>query len=225
MSDCVWESATKHIAKSIQSGSHLQCHFGLDTLCWARLGAEVTGVDLSPVAIANAESIAHQAGVKGRFVCSDLYSFGENSSEQFDVVFTSYGAVCWLPDIEKWAAVVAQSLKPGGTFYIAEFHPFYDIFAGYSYFHQAEPDVEEEGTYTENDNGEISTLMTWAHPISSVVNALIKAGIEITQLNEYPYSPYNCFEGMVEREQGKYYLSHKEQAIPLVYTIKGTRVR
>jgi SAM-dependent methyltransferase len=202
---------------------HLQCHFGLDTLSWARLGADVTGVDLSSAAIEKARALSEQAGLKSRFICADLYGFGESSREQYDVVFTSYGVLCWLPDIVKWAEIVARSLKVGGTFYMAEFHPFYDIFAGYSYFHRAEPDVEEEGTYTENDRGETSTLATWAHPISDVVNALLKAGIKITQLNEYPYSPYNCFEGMVEREKGKFCLSHKGQDIPLVYTIKGAK--
>ena len=202
---------------------HLQCHFGLDTLSWARLGANVTGVDLSSTAIEEAQALSKRAGLNGTFICSDLYSFGESSQEQYDVVFTSYGALCWLPDIEKWADIVARSLKVGGTFYIAEFHPFYDVFSGSSYFHNPEPDVEEEGTYTENDQGKASTLVTWVHPISDVVNALVKAGIQVTQLNEYPYSPYNCFEGMVEREKGRFYLSHKNQDIPLVYTIKGTK--
>ncbi len=202
---------------------HLQCHFGLDTLSWARLGANVTGVDLSSTAIEKAQALSRQAGLKGNFICADVYGFGESSQEQYDVVFTSYGAVCWLPDIERWAAVAAGSLKPGGTFYMAEFHPFYDIFSGYSYFHKPEPDVEEVGTYTENSQGETSTLAVWGHPISDVFNALLKAGIQVTQLNEYPYSPYNCFEGMVEREKGKFYLTHKDQDIPLVYTIKGTK--
>ena len=202
---------------------HLQCHFGLDTLSWARLGATVTGVDLSSTAIEKAQALSAETGLSGRFFCSDLYSFGASSQEQFDIVFTSYGALCWLPDIQRWADVVARSLREGGIFYMAEFHPFYDIFSGYAYFHCADPDVEESGTYTENDQGDTSTMLTWAHPISDVVNALIKAGIQITQLNEYPYSPYNCFEGMQERESGKFYLSHQNRDIPLVYTLKGIK--
>lgn len=202
---------------------HLQCHFGLDSLSWARLGAQVTGVDLSSTAIDKAQDLAQQTNLDAQFVCADLYSFGEQSQQQFDVVFTSYGALCWLPDLSRWARVVADGLKPGGIFYMAEFHPFYDIFAGYSYFHNAEPDIEEEGTYTENDDGQTSTLVTWAHPMSDVVNALIAVGLEITQLNEYPYSPYNCFDGMEQREPGKFYLSHKQQDIPLVYTIKAIK--
>lgn len=202
---------------------HLQCHFGLDTLSWARLGAKVTGVDISSVAITEAQALSDRSGLHGEFICNDIYSFGESNNKEFDIVFTSYGALCWLPDIERWASVVAQCLKPGGTFYIAEFHPFYDIFSGYTYFHRADPDIEEQGTYTENDRGDKSTLATWSHPISDVVSALLKYGIQIAQLKEYPYSPYNCFDGMEEREKGKYYLSFKGHEIPLIYTIKGVK--
>ena len=202
---------------------HLQCHFGLDTLSWARLGAIVTGIDLSSTSIDKANYIREKAGLDGRFICSDIYSFGETSQEAFDIVFTSYGALCWLPDIEKWAEIVSRSLKPGGTFYIAEFHPIYDLVSGYSYFYSPEPNIEDEGTYTENDSSITSTVVTWAHPLSEVVNALIKAGIQIAHLNEYPYSPYNCFENMTEREEGKFYISHLGKDVPLLYTIKGTK--
>lgn len=202
---------------------HLQCHFGLDTLSWARLGADVVGVDLSCKAIEKARVINEQAGLNGQFICADLYEFGENNQTQFDVVFTSYGALCWLPDIERWANIVTKSLKPGGTFYIAEFHPVYDVVTGYSYFHHLQPDVEEEGTYTENDAGDTSTVVTWAHPLSDVLNALIKAGIKILMVNEFPYSPFNCFEGLVEREPNQFYFSHQEHDIPLIYSIKGVK--
>lgn len=178
---------------------------------------------MSPTAIDQARQLAETVGIDARFICSDLYQFGETSREQYDIVFTSYGVLCWLPDLDRWAATIASSLKPGGLFYLAEFHPVYDVFAGYSYFHQSEPDVIEEGTYTENDTGEKQTLATWGHPISDVVNALIKAGMHITQLNEYPYSPYNCFDGLIEREPGQFYFLHQEQPTPLLYTIKGVK--
>jgi len=202
---------------------HLQCHFGLDTLSWARLGAKVTGVDLSSTAIETAKKLTLNTGLEADFICSDIYSFGETSTEKYDIVFTSYGAVCWIPDLEKWAETIAKNLKPGGTFYIAEFHPFYDIFSGYPYFYNQQPIIEKEGTYTENDNGEKSEIACWSHPISEVVNSLLKAGIQIILFNEYSYSPYNCFEGMIEREKGKFYLTHKGEDIPLVYTIKGIK--
>lgn len=203
---------------------HLQCHFGLDTLSWARKGAVCTGVDISPVAIEKARELARAEGSGTEFVCSDVYSFEPSNQGPYDIVYTSYGAVCWLPDLSRWAEVIASNLSVGGRFYMAEFHPIYDLLAGYSYFTREEPDVEEEGTYTENGEDTVATLATWAHPMSSVMNALIGVGIQIERLSEFPFSPYNCFEGMVEREPGRFYLTHKENDVPIVYSITGRKV-
>lgn len=202
---------------------HLQCHFGLDTLSWARQGAACTGVDLSPESIQLARGLAARAGLEAEFVCTDLYGFRRQHPEPFDVVFTSYGAICWLPDLSRWAAVVAENLKPGGTFYMVEFHPLYDLLAGYAYFTQAEPDIDEEGTYTENGSDTVAPIATWAHPLSSVVNALVGAGIRIERLNEFPFSPYDCFPGLVQREPGRFYLQHGGRDVPLVYSVTGRR--
>ena len=132
---------------------HLQCHFGLDTLSWARLGADVTGVDISDAAITKAQLLAQQTDLNASFVCADVFEFGLHNSQQFDVVFTSYGAICWLPDLTQWARIISDSLKTGGRFYMAEFHPVLDLLAGYDYFHKADPDVSLEDTYTENCDG------------------------------------------------------------------------
>lgn len=202
---------------------HLQCHFGLDTLSWARKGARVTGVDFSPVAIAQAEEIAAQAGLKAQFICTDVYSFAEQRPTQYDMVFVSYGALCWLPDVTRWAKVVADSLKPGGVFYMVEFHPMLDLLDGYPYFPHQEADIEESGTYTENDDGSKHAMAEWSHPLSEVVNALIRAGIVIEHLNEFPFSPYNCFENLLEREPGRYYLSTTPHPAPLLYSITGRK--
>jgi SAM-dependent methyltransferase len=202
---------------------HLQCHFGLDTLSWARLGARCTGVDISPVAIEQARRLAAQAKLDARFVCSDVYGFQAAQPGAFDIVFTSYGAICWLPDLARWAGVVASNLAAGGTFYMAEFHPIYDLIAGYSYFNRETPDVDESGTYTENGSAAVAKMAVWAHPLSDVVNALIGAGIRIERLNEFPFSPYNCFEGLVEREPGRYYLVHGGQDVPMVYSLTGRK--
>lgn len=104
---------------------HLQCHFGLDTLSWARHGAVVTGVDFSTESIAGARRLAGETGIQAEFVCSDLYELPETlpSFHSFDIVYTSYGVLCWLPDLASWAGVIARYLKPGGFFYIAEAHP------------------------------------------------------------------------------------------------------
>lgn len=203
---------------------HLQCHFGLDTLSWARKGAICTGVDISPVAIKQARELAEKTQLNAEFDCSDVYSYKRKNKEAFDIVFTSYGTICWLPDLNKWAEIIASNLATGGTFYMAEFHPVYDIIAGYSYFTPTVPDVEDEGTYTENGADVVTKLATWAHPLSSVVNALVGVGIQIEQLNEFPYSPYNCFEGMIEKEPSRYCLSHKGQYIPIVYSIIGKKI-
>lgn len=202
---------------------HLQCHFGLDTLSWARLGADCTGVDISPVAIKKARQLNESAGLNATFVCNDVYGYTREDAAAFDIVFTSYGTICWLPDLDRWAQVVASNLAPGGIFYMADFHPVYDLLDGYSYFELDEPDIAEEETYTENSGDLKTPLAVWSHPMGRVVNALINAGITIQRLNEYPFSPYDCFKGMKEREPGQYCISHKGQDIPLVYTITGQK--
>ncbi|WP_230971341.1 class I SAM-dependent methyltransferase [Nitrogeniibacter aestuarii] len=203
---------------------HLQCHFGLDTLSWARQGAICTGVDISPVAIQKAQELARKADLSARFVCSDVYGLAGSENEPFDIVFTSYGALCWLPDLTRWAEVVAANLAIGGRFYIVEFHPIHDLLTGFPYFTRSVPDIDEEGTYTENGAKAVAELATWSHPISSVINALVRVGIRVERFNEYPFSPYDCFEGMEEPEPGRFYLSHKGNDIPIVYSIVGTRV-
>jgi len=204
---------------------HLQCHFGLDTLSWARLGAHVTGVDFSTEAIEQANSMAVKLGINAEFFCDDIYHFGVSNTRQFDIVYTSYGVLYWLPDLDRWAATVADALKPGGQFNLVEFHACNDFLSGISYFPANTPDIEEAGTYTENCSGEKSTLVTWPHSLSEVINALIKAGIDIESFNESPFSPYNCFEGL-EHVKGKgYQMLSKGHQVPLVYSIKGRKNR
>lgn len=203
---------------------HLQCHFGLDTLSWARKGAICTGVDLSPVAIEQAKSLAQQTNLGTRFVCSDIYGFQRGDCNPYDIVFTSYGAVCWLPDLHRWAEVISSNLAMGGVFYMVEFHPIHDLLAGHSYFTSKKPDVEEEGTYTENSSDAVAEFATWAHPISNVVNALLRHGIQIEALKEFPFCPYNCFDDLEEREPGRYYRSHKGLDIPMVYSLMGRKI-
>ncbi len=206
-----------------QSLLHLQCHFGLDTLSWARLGAQVTGVDISDEAINKANELKLQTGIPAEFVCADVYAFGQQSEQLYDIVYTSYGAICWLPDIDLWAQMVAEKLKSGGQFYMAEFHPLVDLLAGYSYFHKAEPDVEMEDTYTENCDGTEHEFAVWTHTMGDVISALVKAGLKIQTVKEFEYSPYNCFEGMTEKQPGRFYLEHKGNPVPMVYSIKAIK--
>ncbi len=210
---------------------HLQCHFGLDTLSWARKGAEVTGIDLSSTAIDKAQELTKQAGLNAEFICTDVYGTPEVVSKQFDIVFTSYGALCWLPDLDLWAQVVSDCLKAGGQFYMVEFHPLEALFEGYSYFYQTEPDVDEEGTYTENCSGEKNTLVTWPHSISDIINALLKVGLKLEHYNEFGFSPYNCFDGLTEEvhtqscgdKTVRYVMEHKQQRVPLTYSISAVK--
>ena len=210
---------------------HLQCHFGLDTLSWAREGAQVIGIDLSSVAIEQAQELAQRSQLEAEFICSDVYAAPEKLNRQFDIVFTSYGAICWLPDLTLWAQVIKDCLKPGGEFYMVEFHPLEALFDGYSYFSQAEPDVDEEGTYTENCTGEKDTLVTWPHPISEVLNALMGVGLEIKMYNEFDFSPYDAFANLEkevvtdpqDKPRSRYVLKHNEQRVPLVYSISAIK--
>ncbi len=206
-----------------QSLLHLQCHFGLDSLSWARLGAQVTGVDISDEAINKARELQQQTQLPAEFTCADVYGFAEKNQQQYDIVFTSYGAICWLPDLTHWAQVVHGCLKPGGQLLLAEFHPIIDLMAGYNYFHQSEPDVSIEDTYTENCDGSKHEFAVWSHPISDVVNALVGVGLSITGMQEYDHSPYNCFAGMQEKQPGRFYLEHKNNHVPMVYTIQAVK--
>lgn len=203
---------------------HLQCHFGQDTLSLARLGAKVTGVDLSSEAIELAKILAQKVQLDAEFIRADVYEFGQINRQEFDIVFTSYGVLCWLPDLNAWANTVAKSLVVGGEFHLVEFHAFNDLLAGEPYFPSLAPDISDDGTYTENCPGEKSTVVTWPHSLSEVISALIGAGIQIETFNEYPYSPYNCFLGVEAVEGEGYQMIYKGHQVPLVYSIKGRKL-
>lgn len=219
--NCSLNEIERTLLNSVSGKSllHLQCHFGQDSLSWVRRGADVTGVDLSSEAIIQANKLKEQCALSAKFVCENVLNFNLDGELSYDHVFTSYGTVIWLPDLDEWANVIARSLKKGGQFTMVEFHPLHDIFEGYSYFYNPKPDIEEEGTYTENCTGELSTCVTWCHPISQVLNSLINAGLTICQFNEYDRSPYNCFDGLTKDDNGDYFQDYKGQKLPLLYSI------
>ena len=208
---------------------HLQCHFGMDSLDWARRGAIVTGADLSDAAIRTAEELNDELGLKARFICSNVYDLTDELAETFDIVFTSYGTIGWLPDLDKWAAVIVNHLKPGGTFYIAEFHPvmwmFDDDFTHIKYYYDNREVIvtENEGTYTDRSAAIKAKEYSWNHSISEVLNALIQAGLKIELFNEHMYSPYPCFQNMVETENGKWHIRGMEGKIPMVYSVRAIK--
>lgn len=209
---------------------HLQCHFGLDTLSWARMGAIVTGIDFSPKAINLARSIADECGIPGRFICSDLFDLPDALDEQFDIVFTSYGALTWLGDMGQWAEIVSRYLKPGGVFYMVEFHPLFSaiddegVTLKFPYFSTPEPmKFEKERNYSDPDAEFMADAYEWSHSVGEVVSALIDAGLRIDFLHEFPYSPTKGAPCLVENKPGKYVLEKYPGLLPIVYSIKATR--
>lgn len=208
---------------------HLQCHFGQDTISLSRLGAEVTGVDLSDKAIENAKRIAIETNSNANFICCDIYDLPNHLEKQFDIVFTSYGTIGWLPDIDKWAKIVSEFLKPNGQFIFVEFHPvvwmFDDNFEkiGYNYFNSGAIVETETGTYADKNAEITQEYVMWNHGMGEVVNSLINSGLEINSLDEFDYSPYNCFNNTLEIEPKKYRIAHLENKIPMVYAIKATK--
>jgi SAM-dependent methyltransferase len=209
---------------------HLQCHFGMDSLDWARRGADVTGVDLSDVAIDEARKLNDEIGLNAKFVCCNVYDLQEHLDEKFDIVFASYGVVGWLPDLTKWAQLISHYLKPGGTFYIAEFHPvvwmFDDEFTHIKYFYENRELIvtENYGTYTDRKADIQGKEYSWNHNISEVLNALIGAGLKIELFNEFMYSPYPCFSNIVATEDGNWHIKGMEGKIPMVYSIRASKL-
>ncbi|KOY86543.1 methyltransferase type 12 [bacterium 336/3] len=208
---------------------HLQCHFGQDTLSLARLGAEVTGVDLSDKAIKKAQELASQLNIKADFICSDIYDLPKHLDKHFDIVFTSYGTIGWLPDLNKWGKLISQYLKPNGKFIFVEFHPvvwmFDDNFEriGYNYFNDGAIIETESGTYADKNAPITQDYVCWNHGMGEVINNLIKNGLEILSLDEYDYSPYNCFNKTIEFEPQKYRIEHLSNKIPMVYALSAKK--
>jgi len=208
---------------------HLQCHFGQDTISLSRLGANVVGVDLSDKAIESAKQIAKETQSNTRFICCDIYDLPNHLDEKFDIVFTSYGVIGWLPDIGKWAAIISNYLKPNGQFVFVEFHPIVWMFddnfekIGYRYFNSGAIIETESGTYADKTAEITQSYVMWNHSLSEVINSLILNGIEIKSLNEFDYSPYNCFNKTIEFEPKKYRIAHLDNKIPMVYSINAVK--
>lgn len=204
---------------------HLQCHFGQDTISLSRLGAHVTGVDFSDKAIERAKQLAIETSSNATFICCDIYDLPNYLNKQFDIVFTSYGTIGWLPDLDKWAKIISNFLKPNGQFVFVEFHPvvwmFDDNFEkiDYKYFNSGSIVESERGTYADKNADILQEYVMWNHDLSEVINNLIKNGLELISLNEYDYSPYDCFNKTKEFEPNKYRIEHLEDKIPMVYSI------
>lgn len=208
---------------------HLQCHFGQDSLSLVRKGAELVGVDFSDVAINQARELTQQLGLNAKFVCCDIYKLREYIDEKFDIVFTTYGTIGWLPDLEKWAENIAYFLKPGGELIFVEFHPVVWMFDSdfkeimYSYFNVGPIIQESTSTYTDNTSIEKNTEYGWNHSLAEVITALLNHGLIINIFKEFDHSPYNCFQHLISKGDNKFYIEHLDRKIPLIYALKAIK--
>jgi SAM-dependent methyltransferase len=218
-------------------GVHLQCHIGTDTVSLARLGATMTGLDFSPPALAEGRRLAQASGTPVDFVESDLYAAPEVLGRGgFDLVYTGIGALCWLPDIRRWAHVVADLLRPGGRLFIRESHPMLGAVADpradglltleLPYFEQVEPEIwTEGGTYVATDADFVhNTTHSWNHGLGETVTALIDAGLAITGLAEHDSAPWNALPGqMTLLENGEWQLTDRPERLAHTYTLQAVK--
>lgn len=208
---------------------HLQCHFGQDTISLSRLGAEVTGMDLSDDSVKKAKELAYECGTDTEFVCCDLYDLPNHLTGQFDIVFTSYGTISWMPDLDKWASVIDHFLKPGGRFVFAEFHPVVWMFDDemekikYHYFNAKPIIEEEEGTYADRSAAIKQKYVCWNHGLAEVVTSLLNKGMTLNMLREFDYSPYAFVNYSEEIEPGKFRIKNFQDKVPLVYALEGIK--
>ena len=209
---------------------HLQCHFGQDSISWAKLGAKVVAVDFSEGAISIAKDINEKLGTDVNFICSNVYDLEEHVSNKFDIVYTSYGVINWLHDLDKWGQLIAKYLNSGGYFYMVEFHPilwiYDDKFQNIEHPYQSGSDPLElvsDFSYADINTEVNQKEYCWNHGIGRIVNALISAGLKIEFFNEYNYSPYKTFSEMTEFKPGSYIINKFGYKVPHLFSIKASK--
>jgi SAM-dependent methyltransferase len=201
---------------------HLQCHFGQDTLSWARRGALVSGVDLSERAVQTAIELAAELGIPARFHAANVLEYQPDRS--YDRVYTSYGVLGWLPDLKPWARLVASALKPGGRFVLVEFHPlllmhcFSSGELRYEYFHQGSFETVK-GSYADIEDQTERGEYFWSHSLADVIGSLLEQGLRLEQFQEIDWSPYACFENMAEQAPGQYVFSPGKVRLPHLFAL------
>ncbi len=209
---------------------HLQCHFGQDTLSWSRLGAKCVGVDLSDEGIKLAQELNEDLKLDAEFVCCNVLDTSEFIKDTFDIVFTSYGVIGWLPDLKPWAKMIAERLKKGGTFYMVEFHPIVWMFdylddkpiMKYGYMQDDVIYEEYEGTYANQDSKMISKEYGWNHGLGEIISSLTEAGLHIDFLKEHDESPYNVLPELVETKSRMFVT--RDKLYPLIFELKATKL-
>ncbi len=210
---------------------HLQCHIGTDTLSWARLGADVTGVDISPVSLRVAQSLAKKAGLSARFIESSVYDLPDKLDGTFDIVYTSIGVLCWLSDLSAWAGIIRRYLKPGGFFYMMESHPFLWVFddesdgltVRYPYFHGEAPNEwpADYPDYSDSDYIVKSPSWEWQWSMGDILNALIENDLEIDFLHEHSVIPWKALLCMIKGDNGFWRLPEGMDNLPLMFSLRA----
>ncbi len=218
-------------------GVHLQCHIGTDTVSLARLGASMTGLDFSAPAIAAARELAAATGADATFAEAEVYAAPDVLGRGgFDLVYTGVGALCWLPDIRRWAGVVGALLRPGGRLFIREGHPMLWaldderadglLVVKYPYFERAEPMVfDQDGTYVDTDAAFTHNVThVWNHGLGEIVTALLEAGLAVTALAEHDSVPWDALPGKMARAgDGEWRLADDPSRLPHSYTLQAVR--
>ncbi len=234
LSDTVRFDRTELGDVSGKSLLHLQCHIGTDTISWARLGATVTGTDLSPVSIEQARKLSADSGTPARFEVAELYDTPDVINEKFDIVCTGVGALVWLPDIRGWAQVVSRMLKPGGVFYVRDGHPMAgavdngrkddQLIVTAPYFERSEG-TRYEGTGTYADGPELPDKVDyeWNHGLGEIVTSLIDADLRIEFLHEHQFGEWHAFPEMQKDNDGYWRFPENRDHMPLMFSLRATK--
>lgn len=221
---------------------HLQCHFGLDTMSWTRLGAKATGVDFSNAAIDLARRLSDELALPTRFIRANIYDLPELLDEQFDVVYTAMGVICWLPVLDAWAKVAARFVKPDGFFYLFDTHPFLsvlepvdgagddagvgDLRVRYPYFPDAKGLFFKGGEPSYAGTETIhSDAYEWQHSIAEIFAALTNAGLQLEFFHEFPVNCYRAFPGMTQDADGWWRFAECNTHLPQTFSLRARRIR
>jgi len=213
---------------------HLQCHIGLDSLSWSRLGAHVTGIDFSSESIAFARSLARETGISARFICSDIYNAPKLITEQYDIIFTSYGSIRWLHDLDAWAKNAYDALHEDGFLYIVDTHPKllkmtaidtqdYLIRCKFNSSGGVPPEIGYSNDYAHKDIAIKFPRCIWHHDMEHIVNSIILAGFEIEFIHEHYYCEDYYLTTMKKNDQGWYCMIKDKEMLPLMFSIKACR--
>lgn len=212
---------------------HLQCHFGLSTLSWVRLGAIATGIDFSPAAISTANKLSQKSGLPAKFIESNIYDISKIIEEKYDIVFASYGVLCWLPELDKWAKEIAHCMKAGGRFHLVEYHPLMntldsgtgnEVILKNSYFNEGVEILEAEGSYANPESHIKNSTYEWSHSIGEVITALLKAGLHIDNFVEYPYATEGGWISYLRKgEDGKWRVPDHKWGVPLTFSLSASK--